>query len=278
MSIEIKQLSPFGAEVLGADIDKLLGDDSVPSKIMDLLELNAVLVFRGLGLDDEGQALFSRRLGRPITKSQNGWSTEYPEISQVKLDPDTNRGAYMKGTWEWHIDETTKEIPVKTTLLTARVLSSSGGDTQFASTYAAYNRLTDDEKTRFADLKVWHDLEAVNRRYDPDPTQETLERLRSLDPPRLQPLVWNHRSGRKSLVIGVPTSHIEGMPEDEGAALLAALLARTTEPSRVYTHRWRVGDLVIWDNCGVIHRATPYDLLSGREMHRVTLAGDEPIA
>jgi alpha-ketoglutarate-dependent taurine dioxygenase len=278
MKIEIMQLSPVGAEMIGVDIDTLLEDDSIPSQINDLLEQNGVLVLRGAFLDDEQQALLGRRLGTPTMKDQKGWSAEHPEIFKVALDPGAIAGAYMKGTFEYHIDETTQEIPVKTTLLTARVLSNSGGDTQFASTYAAYDRLSESEKIRFADFKVWHSVEAVHRRYDPDPNPEVLDRMRSADPPRLQPLVWNHRSGRKSLVIGLPTSHIEGMPEEDGVTLLAELVARATEPSQVYTHKWQVGDLVIWDNCGVLHRATPYDFESGREMHRVTLAGDEPIA
>jgi alpha-ketoglutarate-dependent taurine dioxygenase len=90
--------------------------------------------------------------------------------------------------------------------------------------------------------------------------------------------VWTHRTGRKSLVLGATAGSIEGMDEEDGAALLSALLRRATEPEHVLTHRWSVGDLVIWDNRGTLHRATHYTEHSGRRMHRVTLVGDEPIS
>jgi alpha-ketoglutarate-dependent taurine dioxygenase len=89
--------------------------------------------------------------------------------------------------------------------------------------------------------------------------------------------VWQHRSGRRSLVLGATTDHVVGMERDEGRALLDDLLARATEPERVYRHVWNVGDVVIWDNRGVLHRACPYDPTSPRDMHRTTFAGDEAI-
>jgi alpha-ketoglutarate-dependent taurine dioxygenase len=89
--------------------------------------------------------------------------------------------------------------------------------------------------------------------------------------------VWRHRDGRHSLVLGATADHIEGMDVEEGRALLQDLLDRSTAPDRVYRHEWRVGDMVIWDNRGVLHRACPYDPSSARDMHRTTLAGDEPI-
>ena len=89
--------------------------------------------------------------------------------------------------------------------------------------------------------------------------------------------MWRHRSGRRSLVLGATTDHVVGMDREEGRALLDDLLARSTAPERVYRHEWEVGDMVIWDNRGVLHRACPYDPTSARDMHRTTLAGDEPI-
>jgi alpha-ketoglutarate-dependent taurine dioxygenase len=89
--------------------------------------------------------------------------------------------------------------------------------------------------------------------------------------------VWKHQTGRSSLVLGATADHIEDMDLEEGRSLLADLLARSTTPDRVYRHTWSVGDLVIWDNRGVLHRACPYDATSPRDMHRCTLAGDEPI-
>jgi alpha-ketoglutarate-dependent taurine dioxygenase len=90
--------------------------------------------------------------------------------------------------------------------------------------------------------------------------------------------VWTHRSGRKSLVLGSTASHIAGMDLREGWALLTRLRDWATQPQFVYRHEWTVGDMVIWDNSGTMHRATHYELSSGRMMHRTQIAGDEPIA
>jgi alpha-ketoglutarate-dependent taurine dioxygenase len=276
MNMKIRQLSPIGAEIVDAEPELLLDDEQVPAQVLDLLEANGVLLFRELGLDDEQLVTFARRLGPTLTKTSKGWGPEFPELFTISLDPEAIAGAYMKSTFDWHIDGTTLKIPQKASLLTARALPEERSDTQFASSYAAYEMLTDEEKERFDSLKVWHDVEAVHRRHDPDPSPEMLERLKA-QPPVLQPLVWTHRSGRKSLVIGTPASHIDKMPEAEGAAILADLLERATAPELVYSHDWRLGDLVIWDNRGVLHRALPYADDSGREMKRVTLVGDEPI-
>ena len=125
-------------------------------------------------------------------------------------------------------------------------------------------------------MRVVHSLEASQRRVNPDPSPEELARWRSRRTHE-HPLVWTHRSGRKSLVLGASADYIVGMDRDEGRALLAELLDRATAPDKVYSHTWSVGDTVIWDNRGVLHRAAPYDPDSPREMLRTTVLGDEPI-
>jgi alpha-ketoglutarate-dependent taurine dioxygenase len=187
----------------------------------------------------------------------------------VTLDPTkSSTAAYLRGTVYWHIDGAQDDVPSKATMLSAHVISATGGETEFASTYAAYDDLTDAEKAEYEDLRVLHSLESSQRLVYPDPTPEQLAE---------HPLVWQHRSGRRSLVIGVSASHVVGRDLSEGRALLADLLERSTAPERVYRHEWSVGDLVIWDNTGVMHRVQPYDPTSGREMHRTTMSGDEPI-
>jgi alpha-ketoglutarate-dependent sulfate ester dioxygenase len=110
----------------------------------------------------------------------------------------------------------------------------------------------------------------------PNPTPEQVQRWRAR-PTHEHPLVWTHRSGRKSLVLGASADYIVGMDRGEGRALLDELLERATVPDRVYSHSWSIGDTVIWDNRGVLHRAAPYDPESQREMLRTTVLGDEPI-
>ena len=160
-------------------------------------------------------------------------------------------------------------------MLSAKVLSAAGGDTEFASTYTAYERLSTEEKERFAALRVWHSQEASQRSGHDNPTPEQLAAWRKRA--REQPLVWTHHTGRRSLVIGHSADHVIGMDHDEGRALLRDLDRRATAPELVYRHHWSQGDTVIWDNRGVLHRVTPYDAGSQREMHRTTLVGDEAI-
>ncbi|MDT5327924.1 MAG: hypothetical protein QOF25_5076, partial [Mycobacterium sp.] len=128
----------------------------------------------------------------------------------------------------------------------------------------------------FGTLRVVHSLEASQRRITPDPTPEQLARWRSRRTHE-HPLVWTHRSGRRSLVLGASADYVAGMDLEDGRALLAELLERATVPENVYSHNLSVGDTVIWDNQGVLHRAAPYDPNSQREMLRTTVLGDEPI-
>jgi alpha-ketoglutarate-dependent taurine dioxygenase len=162
------------------------------------------------------------------------------------------------------------------TLLAAHAVAESGGETEFASTYAAYDDLTEEEKERFATLRVVHTIEASQRLFNDDPSADEVALWRKR-PSKEHPLVWTHASGRRSLVLGATTSHVVGMEPDQGRALLDDLLDRSTAPERVYRHEWSVGDMVIWDNRGVLHRACRYDPTSPRDMHRTTLSGDEVI-
>ena len=137
-------------------------------------------------------------------------------------------------------------------------------------------KLTDDEKQRLGDIRVVHSLEASQRRVNPNRSAEELARWRAR-PTHEHPLMSTHRSGCKSLVLGASADHVVGVDLDEGRALLADLLNRATTADKVYSHSWSVGDTVIWDNRGVLHRAAPYDPDSPREMLRTTVLGDEPI-
>jgi len=263
-----------GVRVGGVDRDALLQDDDLPAWVLETLDANGVLVFPQLGLDDEAHVAFSKRLGRVETFKLN---RELPELVRISLDPaKTPLAAYFKGTFTWHIDGMTEDVPIMATLLAAHAVATSGGETEFASTYQAYDDLTDDEKERFESLRVVHSFEASQRTQIPDPTPEQVADWRKR-PSKVHTLVWTHDSGRKSLVLGATASHVEGWDEDEGRAFLDDLLARATRPERVYRHEWTVGDLVIWDNCGVVHRACPYDTTSPRDMHRTTLYGQEAV-
>ncbi len=272
--ITTDKLTPtVGALVEGVDRDQLLHDDALPAWTLDALEANGALVFRDLHLDDETQVAFSRKLGT-LEKLGQG---EYPEIFLVTLDPTRNPAAtYLKGTFHWHIDGCTDDIPIMATMLSAHAVAESGGETEFASSYQAYEHLSDRDKQHCESLRVVHTIEASQRLLNPDPSPEALEMMRQR-PAKEHPLVWTHRSGRKSLVLGATADYVVGLDPEASRALLDDLLARATTPDRVYRHVWQVGDVVVWDNRGVLHRALPYDPGSPRDMHRTTFAGDEPI-
>jgi len=262
-----------GAAIVDIDRDRLLNDPSLSGWILDALDAHGALVFRGLHIDDATQVAFSKTLGRVEVFGRG----ENPEIFRVTLDPAKNPvAAYLRGTFDWHIDGCTEDIPIMATLLSAHAVAESGGETEFSSTYAAYEDLREEEKERYLSLRVVHTIEASQRLLNKDPSPEELAIWRSR-PSKEHPLVWTHQSGRRSLVLGATASHVVGLDHDEGQALLADLLHRSTTPERIYRHEWAVGDLVIWDNRGVLHRACPYDAASPRDMHRTTLHGNEPI-
>ncbi|MBI3690429.1 MAG: TauD/TfdA family dioxygenase [Mycolicibacterium aromaticivorans] len=157
------------------------------------------------------------------------------------------------------------------------VCADGSGDTEFANTYAAYDALDDVDKHAFDTLRVMHSAWNTLFYYEPEPSYTTLRAMMAIGDREL-PLVWNHRSGRKSLVLGCTARHVVDMDFRTSVELLVRLRDWATRPEFVYRHHWTVGDLVIWDNTGTMHRATPYDPQSGRLLHRTKLEGEEPFA
>ncbi|MGW0246146.1 TauD/TfdA dioxygenase family protein [Nocardia goodfellowii] len=267
--IETKALCPaLGVEVTG--VTDLL-DETVVARCLEALRWRGVLLIRGLDLDDEAQLAFSRQIGTVLAPGGK-------EIFKISLDPTVNPSAqYLRATFHWHIDDTTNDVPAKATVLTARRVAMTGGGTEFASTYSAFEALPEQEQKRYEQLRVVHSFEASQRRCKPDATDKEIAGWRTL-PTHETSLVWRHRDGRRSLVIGTTADHIVGMDRDDSDALLEELLEWSTQERFRYTHEWQVGDMVIWDNKGILHRALPYDPDSERTLHRVTVAGDEPWA
>ena len=270
MAFTVIHLRDEIASEIRTDVASLLTPD-VAAEVRWLLVQRGVLVFRQLCLNDEQQVTLARLLGRLREEGDNG-------IFKITLDERANaRADYLKGSFLWHIDGTHDDVPIFASLLSGRVLSATGGQTEFASSYAAYEALPQTTKSRIQDLKVIHSVETSMRRAGIEASEANLQYWRSI-PDKVQNLVWSHKSGRKSLVIGCHASHVVGMEREEGRKLLEELLAWATQPRFVYRHAWSVGDLLIWDNTGVLHRAEPYPSNSGRMMHRTTLLGEEAFA
>ena len=242
------------------------------------LAQHGVVVYREVNISDEELIGFSRLLGEVVVAPTG--EHEYPEIQTITLDPsktDALLASYRQGNFLWHIDGARDEVPQKATLLTAREVDDAGGDTEFASTYAAYAALPDTEKAQIDDLQVLHSFAASQLLANPDASEKeraTWDRV----PTRVHPLVWKHRNGRRSMLLGATAAKVVDWPLDEGRALLERLLQWSTQPQFVLRHHWRRGDLVIWDNTGMLHRALPFEPTSRRLMHRTTLAGEEAVA
>lgn len=267
--IEFIELSPRIATEIRASPETLLSGRRA-QEIRAQLEQRGVVVFKQINLDDEQQVAFAGTLGEIIPQGNKG-------IYKVTLDKKENdRADYLRGAFYWHIDGTTDDVPTRASLLNARRLSPTGGQTEFANTYAAYEDLPESEKKAISKLKIVHHVETIQRKiYDaPTPEQEASWKRY---PPKAHPLVWNHQSGRKSLVLGSTSSHVEGMDLQAGRRLIEELTAWATQPQFVYQHQWTLGDLLIWDNTGTMHRVVPYPLDSGRMMHRTTLVAEEAL-
>lgn len=241
-------------------------------EINRLLKERSALVFPQVHLTPEEQLAFAGTIGEVFLVGGK-------EMQKISLDPEVNPVAdYTRGAFYWHIDGANDDIPAKATMLNCRVLAEEGqGDTLVANTYAAYEDLSDEDKALVGRLRARHSLESTQRMVNPEPTYAELQRWQAY-PSKSHPLVWTHPGGQKSLLIGATAYYIEGMSFEEGRALLCRLQEFATQPQYVYRHRWSVGDFLLFDNTGTMHKAAPYDTTSKRLMDRTTLHGEEAIA
>ncbi len=283
LAITIRKLTPvFGAEITGVDLTRL--DDATFEHIEDAFETYSVLVFPNQNLDDDAQIAFSRRFGE-LEKTQGHIANNFQvkhvsEITNLDPDgklmaPDDPRVLYRLGQRNWHSDSSFKRVPAKASLLHARKLPPDGGDTQFASLRAAYDALPDARKRDLEDKVAIHHY-AYSRRNGGYALTNEAEDKRF--PPVPQAMIRaNPVNGRKALYVGSHASHIRGMPEDEGRALLKELLDFATQDQFTYLHHWKVGDLVMYDNRAALHRARPYKITEHpRILHRTTVMGEGP--
>jgi alpha-ketoglutarate-dependent taurine dioxygenase len=253
-----------------------LEDPEVARRCLALLETRTVLVFPELGLSAEEQLAFTDRLGGRVARQarEGSGGPVSDDVYRVTFEAEhMQRPEYVLGTFFWHMDDlTSAHAPPKATLLTARRLSPTGGQTEFASTCAGYDALPEDEKAAVEGLSAVHSLSASLRNVFENLDADERDRIDRLAVTREHPIVRRHASGRKSLVIGTTAERVVGLPLAEGRALLERLQEWTVQRELVYRHDWREGDLVVWDNASALHRVIPYDRASGRLMHRTNVA------
>lgn len=280
MSLSFRPLAPeIGVEASGADLSGSLPPDMIAELRRAWLDAT-VIVIPAQNLGPEALLRFTRAMGVPTvyTRSENALR-EYPEILVLSniLQDGRPIGAPASGRY-WHSDGHFLQRPPAASLLYAKEIPSAGGDTHFANMVAAYRELPEPTRNRIGGLRVIISR-VQSRPYNYPNKPPVTEEDRRAWPDMPQPLVRTHpETGRNALYIGgnVPW-RIEGMDEPESAPLITSLQAFSIQQSFVYTHRWRVGDLVIWDNRSCIHCATAYDEVNSRRlMYRTTIEGDEP--
>jgi alpha-ketoglutarate-dependent taurine dioxygenase len=251
---------------------------AMAGEIRRLMEDRGVIVFPQINLTDEEQIEFTHTLGtfahEDGEKTADGKDSVYPITMDSSVNPNAN---YLKGAFYWHIDGTMSDKPILASIMSARALAKEGGETDFCNTYAAWEALPEAEKAWLETLKVEHAMWRSQLYWQPEPSYAELKALQDRGS-NVLPLVWKHRTGRKSLVLGCTALQVVGMGITESEALLVRLRDWATQPQFCYRHTWSLGDMVVWDNTGTMHRATHYDYDSGRLMHRTKLEGEEAFA
>ena len=273
----------FGAKVGAVDLCSPLNDTDF-AEIDAAFQRYSLLVFPGQPLDDAAQIAFSRRFGPlELTKfGAPGAGTELVILSNFgpdgKIVAAENRqhGSHRANSL-WHTDSSFKEVSALASLLSARTVPPSGGETEFVSMRSAYAALPDATRQRLDGRIAMHSF-ANSRDKIYTGLASSVEQKKY--PPVPQPLVTvNPTTGEKSYYVASHASHIKDMPVAEGAALIADLIDFATQPDRVYRHEWRKGDLVMWDNRCMLHRAQAFENLTHRRhMARTTVSNVDAAA
>jgi alpha-ketoglutarate-dependent 2,4-dichlorophenoxyacetate dioxygenase len=278
----------LGARVEGVDLAGPV-DEQTFRRISDAFQEFSVLVFRNQRLSDEQQMAFSRRFG-PLETTLKATGREnrlHPNLVDLSnTDPDQDgrlmdwtdrRMLYQSGNQLWHTDSSFKPVPAMASLLSGREVPPAGGETEFASMRHAYATLDDETRRLVEDKVVVHSILYSRSTIAPglfDPEHE-----RELPPVRQALVRANPTNGRKSIYVGSHAWYVEGMAYGDSRRLLDRLLLHTTQPDRVFQHRWQQWDLVMWDNRAVLHRGRPWDAARyPRIMRRTTVAGEGPTA
>jgi alpha-ketoglutarate-dependent 2,4-dichlorophenoxyacetate dioxygenase len=277
IEIKIQSLGPaLGARVTGIDVTRAITDGAF-ELLRRAFDEHSVLVLPTQPLDDEAQMVISERFGPVEQAVKANLTGGTPFARQSNIDPergelislDDRRMLHQKQNFIWHLDSSYRLIPSLCSLLSAREVPPVGGDTEFASTRAAFESLSDVRKNELRGLFVIHDIVARRRTMG---FEFTAEHAREMPPVRHPLVQMNAATGRESLLIGAHADRIDGWPEDESRVLLDELLATAAREENVYRHEWADHDLVIWDNRSALHRATHYDATRYRRlMQRTTV-------
>jgi taurine dioxygenase len=273
--MQVIALSPaLGAEIRGVDAARPLAD-ALFKEIEDAWHRHLVILLRGQTLDEEQQLRFAERFGElsPIhTDHHSATNRAVMYIGNRKKDGKLV-GALPLGEMQFHSDQCYKEIPAMGTMLYSIEIPGEGGNTLFANAYKAYDALPCDVKRKIAGRKAVHVY---------DYGGGVLDRRQMVEPEAgvsfAHPVARTHpATGRKALYVNrLMTHHVEGLPREESEALLALLFDTIERPAFIYEHRWRVGDLLLWDNRCTLHARRDFNPHESRWLRRITIKGEKP--
>jgi taurine dioxygenase len=279
MGLSIAPLSDvLGAEVTGIDLREPVGGDTVAALNRAFAE-HGVLVFRDQSLTAQQFLDAARLFGAPMRQKLTQYRVpDCPDVSMVSSQAKTDDGKPKILGVSWHTDHSFQPEPPKATLLCAVSLPDKGGDTSWADMRAAYDGLPADLRQEIENLQAVHAY--TESRVPPTLDERKREKPEDVADGVVHPLVRTHpETGRKAIYINpLRMRRFLGKTAEDCAALIERLMQHATQPAFVYTHTWRAGDMVIWDNRSTIHKAeTNYDLSQHRLMHRVILSGEKPV-
>ena len=261
----------LGAIVSGVQLAGLTDDEWV--EVERAFHEHAVLVFPGQHLSADEQIAFARRFGsiEVLFEGYDAVPISTVDRTGEVMAPDHPVMQVVRGNQGWHTDSTYMPVSAKASVLSARVVPSAGGETEWADMRAAYEALDDATRERIGGLYAHHSIVYSQAKAGFDSTVG----YGMDEPPQLRPLVKVHPvTGRPALFIGRHAHAIPGLTASESDALLAQLLEDACRPPRVYQHHWQPGDVVVWDNRCVLHRACEWDLSQPRVMVHTRVAGD----
>jgi taurine dioxygenase len=280
MTLSIRRLGEaLGAEVIGFDLKRDLNTETVHDINAAWAE-HIVLCFRDQDLTPLEFVKLARMFGEPVKQVVKQKEFSLPDVPEVGLVSSEHRDSvsgervYRGGSW--HTDHSHITVPPRGTMLYAIQIPSQGGDTRFTNQRAAYRALPPETQCEIEGLRAVHVYESKHSpRKMPTrtATEEAISRGAS------QPIVRTHPpTGEKAIYLNpVRTETIEGMPEEQAQILLDKLLDHSTQPQFQYAHKWRLHDVVIWDNRCALHAATfDYDFAVERRMHRIMVEGELP--
>jgi len=280
LPFDVRPLTPnLGVEIIGVDLARGV-DAALFGSIHQAFLEHQVLLFGPQDLPPGRQVEFARHFGEVQIHVMNQYHADgHPELYRLSnLDEHGNPSGKHpdKGTLAWHTDGSWRRVTGQATIIYGEVVAGEGGETHFCDMYGAYERLSPEWKQRIGSLRAVHNLDfSRTRRHGEDPMTEAQRRE---VPPVDHPIVRTHpETGRKCLFLGDHAEYVVGMDYGEGRALIEELNALAVHPDLAYEHRWAPGELLVWDNRCVMHRATEYDpAVHRRVVRRCTVLGEMP--